>query len=1098
MNTREIIFMSVAISIAAVFQYYDWLFISLFLMFMTAVGVLGIYLSVSWSLVRGKQYKPSSQPTEPANIKELLEKMMEKKSETLEEQKKVVVSRNIDNAVREVMDFVIRDFILSWYTELSVDQTTATNAIKNDMWVVLENLSTRLSKIDKVKVMTQDVMELTYQHFNKIRLCSASKGPDHRKFILHAWLANEDTELEFLRKLCDAFLIVLLPSHYRGCISLRHLLREILTGSVVKPAVDMLCDPDYINRKLISYIDYRQRLSEDTKKTYTYAATYEDFIKLIDKCNDIEQLKQIRYNILTEIIHATTIDNLKKEQGPISDRTSPTPGIGKGELLKARNLKRYTNQLSVAKTKSEKRLHYLGGPEYKAYDLQDDTMETSQKVLTFQEIMDSPSGREEFSKYLKRTDSDSLMGFWNSVEKLKNMDKKLQHHQASEIYQQYIASSNSIVKLDKTIIKGMEAFMLGNQGPEKFYEGQVTIEHILQTQHYPSFLVSDIYNRYVRSLEDGTLDAKSDSAKDYLLFEPKDHFVDPEDEDEEMFASQSYEAQARLQQLDEKIENKTQALHAMRARKTSATDDSKIEKVEKEIEKELENLEMEKRMREAHILRTRTWIENQGQWRVHVYGAELVEEQDKKILVYVLVVYTIGGDEGSQNLQNSSNGWTVSRNLAEFHTLNEQLCQIGPWLKKKDIPSAGRFTTIDDKFIEESKKTLSSYLEVILKDERMAHSEALYAFLSPSPEYFKQNKLEKSNFFLRTLLKKFPSRQPEPHDSDDEFLFGREEEAKLDRNVDSIAEPFYKLVNEIFESRGMFKWLRKSFIMFVEVTFGRTINRQLCETVDWIFSESMIIYYIQQFTLSMWPDGKLAENESSRSDEEKLKTRMEAKEKFLQNMPDAIKTLLGEDNGWLSYCDLTFISFFITDAIKTLLGEDNGRRSYCNSTFISFFITDAIKTLLGEDNGRLSYFNLTFISFFITDAIKTSLGEDNGRLSYCNLTFILFFLTDAIKTLLEEDNGWRDAIKTLLGEDNVRLSYCNLTFISFFITDAIKTLLGEDNGRRGTIKIFEVLQDTRLNKQLFYDLVNLLTLELCPEIRAKKPFIPDATKDTKF
>lgn len=56
----------------------------------------------------------------------------------------------------------------------------------------------------------------------------------------------------------------------------------------------MLCDPDYINRKLISYIDYRQRLSEDTKKTYTYAATYEDFIKLIDKCNDIEHLKQIR------------------------------------------------------------------------------------------------------------------------------------------------------------------------------------------------------------------------------------------------------------------------------------------------------------------------------------------------------------------------------------------------------------------------------------------------------------------------------------------------------------------------------------------------------------------------------------------------------------------------------------------------------------------------------------------------------------------------------------------------------------------------------------------------------------------------------------
>jgi hypothetical protein len=35
-------------------------------------------------------------------------------------------------------------------------------------------------------------------------------------------------------------------------------------------------------------------------------------------------------------------------------------------------------------------------------------------------------------------------------------------------------------------------------------------------------------------------------------------------------------------------------------------------------------------------------------------------------------------------------------------------------------------------------------------------------------------------------------------------------------------------------------------------------------------------------------------------------------------------------------------------------------------------------------------------------------------------------------------------------------------------TDAVKTLVGEENKRRGTIKMFEVLQDTRLNKQLFY------------------------------
>lgn len=38
----------------------------------------------------------------------------------------------------------------------------------------------------------------------------------------------------------------------------------------------------------------------------------------------------------------------------------------------------------------------------------------------------------------------------------------------------------------------------------------------------------------------------------------------------------------------------------------------------------------------------------------------------------------------------------------------------------------------------------------------------------------------------------------------------------------------------------------------------------------------------------------------------------------------------------------------------------------------------------------------------------------------------------------------------------------------WYFSDAVKTLVGEENKRRGTIKMFEVLQDVRLNKQLFY------------------------------
>jgi hypothetical protein len=42
---------------------------------------------------------------------------------------------------------------------------------------------------------------------------------------------------------------------------------------------------------------------------------------------------------------------------------------------------------------------------------------------------------------------------------------------------------------------------------------------------------------------------------------------------------------------------------------------------------------------------------------------------------------------------------------------------------------------------------------------------------------------------------------------------------------DSIAEPLYGLVQELFEVQGIFRWLRKTLITFVQITYGRTINR---------------------------------------------------------------------------------------------------------------------------------------------------------------------------------------------------------------------------------------------------------------------------------
>jgi hypothetical protein len=47
--------------------------------------------------------------------------LQEKRYERKQETKKVVITRNVDGALQEVLDLIMRDYIMSWYSDLSKD-----------------------------------------------------------------------------------------------------------------------------------------------------------------------------------------------------------------------------------------------------------------------------------------------------------------------------------------------------------------------------------------------------------------------------------------------------------------------------------------------------------------------------------------------------------------------------------------------------------------------------------------------------------------------------------------------------------------------------------------------------------------------------------------------------------------------------------------------------------------------------------------------------------------------------------------------------------------------------------------------------------------
>ena len=204
------------------------------------------------------------------------------------------------------------------------------------------------------------------------------------------------------------------------------------------------CDPYFINSTLHGWLSYREQLSTLHSRKYSFAASYEQFMEIIEKTSSVEQLKELRYRVITEISHATAIQHFKqsKTDGALHRYIlnsfvwglqpllscfveHEVQGSSKGDLLRARNLSRYINQLGVCKSFCEKQICLHGGPDYQSYAEPDCDVEASrsENIPSFDLVLDSDECRAIFFKFLARSGHDDLLKFWVAVENMKNLKK---------------------------------------------------------------------------------------------------------------------------------------------------------------------------------------------------------------------------------------------------------------------------------------------------------------------------------------------------------------------------------------------------------------------------------------------------------------------------------------------------------------------------------------------------------------------------------------------------------------------------------------------------------------------------------------------------
>ncbi|CAF1078838.1 unnamed protein product [Adineta steineri] len=855
--------------------------------------ILAIHQSKLYRIVHSQKIK-----TRHNNIvKWIIEQIQISSKENLKENIVAQHASNIDldTIVDQICDLLLNDLVLSWYQHVSYEQITFTRTVKQEIHLIVSNLKTRCAHIDWVKVISNDLVVQFAEHYQQVR--RATLHPAEYSFQLHAYLATDESENDFLRAISEALLLQLLPASYSSTLAIRHLLREILVFKVFKPTINLICEPDYFNENILLKLEQLNLNNEQKLRKFTLASNYENFIKLIETSNDLDKLEQFWNYIVTEIMQATAIRNLLKE-GVISNDNHQARLGTKGELLMNRDLTKYLNQLRRAKIVCERHITANGGRSYLLVDASTNKINlANRKILSLNMILSCITGRHHLHEFLETFGTHTLVKFWYDIWKLRSAPSHERHRVATKIYNTYITRFGSAVRdeIDNATVVRMTSFLVGEQAdPDAFYHAQAIVYRVLQRDYYASFLVSKQYDALCRTFNSSNL--QDFDLKEQLLGWSTPISADENyDESDDNRTSQRPESPTeepsqsvpkRLADLRNQLANKQ---YALTAAKEGSTFDATILA---SLERDCADLNQEISTLECLLENVDLWWSYLGQWQAQVLS-DVVGNGRACLAVLVR----------SPNSEQDQVGWVVTRTVHAWQQFYIRLKDLQPTLPTIDIFRVRHrnFAQLayDTGLSRQLSEQLEIFLQKILQDEHMSSFELVYQFLNPS---IIDNDRQSSN--VATTKKKQTNSNKNSFDmfrSDKTSNELQEIDSVrfLEGRADSIAKPFYAFIDILFdEQRSLLKLIRMTLVQFIRVTYGSTINRQVRRYIVSLFQEECIVKYLMILQDAFWPKTPVPERHAF-TDDEKIERRQQAKRQLLSNIPETISLIFGSDNARL-------------------------------------------------------------------------------------------------------------------------------------------------------------------------------------------------------
>jgi sorting nexin-25 len=454
----------------------------------------------------------------------------------------------ISTALDGLLDLAIRDFISSWYSNVTSDATFA-NEVDRGIRAALAEIRDRILKEDIVNIAVSRLVPIITAHLRdfdqaerlvrgrslnrnvtesqELDLAIAAKYRDGK---LHpaASLAYSDTkpvQQDHLRKILVRLLPDVLPESMIRSRAVSVLIKEIVACAVLFPVMQILSDPDTWNqlieaygrttlqdrktvRKLRAALDQHASPNQKSRQIQDFPRlapgdserSFERFVRAIRRTNNLSEARRFRSQVTSQLKRESMVED--------QDQTY---------LRRLETGKRVLDQ-KVARLASKGGL--LSSPLQSNEASSSGTTRARDPSLV--EIMHDSSGLSYFMEFMDRQNLMSLVQFWVVVDGFRNPLEDdfgdeaaaagpvtwsdADRNDIAQISEAYMSKSELQVPLESQDV--IRSFLrVGRKATPAQYRqartavltAQSAVLEELQSRHFPKFKTSDLFYKFLAS-----------------------------------------------------------------------------------------------------------------------------------------------------------------------------------------------------------------------------------------------------------------------------------------------------------------------------------------------------------------------------------------------------------------------------------------------------------------------------------------------------------------------------------------------------------------------------------------------------------------------